>query len=117
MTEVLRIVLGIAVIGYFVVILYFIKKKTLLIKYTLLWIFSGLVMGVLVLFPQILDWLVDLVGIQTPINGLLIASILAILIILMSLTAIVSKQAERMKCLIQYISLLEKRIREQNGEE
>lgn len=117
MTQVLRIVLGLAVAGYFIVILYFIKKKTLLIKYTLLWIFSGLVMGLLVLFPKILDWFVHLIGIQTPINGLLVVSILAVLIILMSLTAIVSKQAERMKCLIQYISLLEKRIREQNGEE
>lgn len=116
MNGMLRVVLGVVVLSYFVLIFHFLKKKTLLLKYTLLWIAAGMVMGLLVLVPQLLDWFVHLIGIQTPMNGLLVVSVLAILIILMSLTAIVSKQAERMKRLTQYISFLEKRVREQDKE-
>lgn len=116
MTDVLRIFLGIAVILYFMIIVHFLKKKTLLLKYTLLWIFSGIVMGILALWPQLLEWFVKLVDIKTPVNGLFIVCILAILVILMSLTAIVSKQSNRIKSLVQYVSMLEKKIREKEEE-
>lgn len=112
MTDLLRVFLGIAVVLYFVIIMYFLKKKTLLLKYTLLWIFSGFAMGILVLCPQLLEWFVSMVDIKTPMNGLFAVCILAILIILMSLTAIVSKQNEKIKHLVQYMAILEKKERE-----
>ena len=43
----LRITLIIAVVCYFIIILYFLKQKALNLKYTLLWIVAGLVMGIL----------------------------------------------------------------------
>lgn len=112
MTDLLRLFLGIAVILYFVIIMYFLKKKTLLLKYTLLWLFSGFIMGILVLCPQLLEWFVSMVDIKTPMNGLFVVCILVILIILMSLTAIVSKQNEKIKYLVQYMAILEKKERE-----
>lgn len=112
MTDLLRVFLGIAVVLYFVIIMYFLKKKTLLLKYTLLWLFSGFAMGILVLCPQLLEWFVSMVDIKTPMNGLFVVCILAILIILMSLTAIVSKQNEKIKHLVQYMAILEKKERE-----
>lgn len=112
MTDLLRVFLGIAVVLYFVIIMYFLKKKTLLLKYTLLWLFSGFAMGILVLCPQLLEWFVSMVDIKTPMNGLFAVCILAILIILMSLTAIVSKQNEKIKHLVQYMAILEKKERE-----
>ncbi len=108
----LRILLGLIVVAYFWLILYFIKKKMLALKYILLWLFSGLVMGILVLFPQLLEIFVKLVGIETPMYGLFLVGIFFILLILMSLTAIVSKQTERIKNLAQNHAMLEKRLRE-----
>ncbi len=84
----------------------------LALKYILLWLFSGLVMGILVLFPQLLEIFVKLVGIETPMYGLFLVGIFFILLILMSLTAIVSKQTERIKNLAQNHAMLEKRLRE-----
>lgn len=108
----LRILLGITVIVYFWCIIYFIKKKMLTLKYILLWLFSGIIMGILVLFPELLTIFVELVGIETPMYGLFLVGIFFSLLISMSLTAIVSKQTERIKNLTQNSAMLEKRIRE-----
>ena len=88
------------------------KKKMLSLKYTLLWLFSGFAMGILVLFPGLLDAFVKAVGIETPMYGLFVFAIFFILVIAMSLTAIVSKQTERIKDLAQDNAVLEKRVRE-----
>lgn len=112
MSNHLRILLGIAVIIYFLLILHFVKKRMLTLKYTLLWLLSGVGMVLLVLFPKLLTLFVRVAGIESPMNGLFAFGIFFVLIISMSLTAIVSKQTERIKNLAQYNAILEKRIRE-----
>ncbi len=108
----LRVILLIAVILYFVLIVLFLKKGTLSLKYTLLWLGAGCVMAILVIFPGLLNVLVTLIDIQTPINGLFSFCIFLMIIIMMSLTAIVSRQNEKIKNLVQDNALMEKRIRE-----
>lgn len=112
MSMYLRVLLGIVVIVYFWLILHFIKKKMLTLKYILLWLFSGVIMGILVLFPKLLVFFADLVGIETPMYGLFLAGIFFSLLLSMSLTVIVSKQTERIKNLVQSNAVLEKRVRE-----
>jgi len=114
-SEKLRIALIIAVVCYFAIILYLLKKKSLNLKYSLLWMFSGLMMGILVIFPELLLVLVDFVGIQTPMYGLLVFCIVFILMILMSITSIVSRQNRKIRTLIQSNALLERRVRELEG--
>lgn len=75
--------------------------------------FSGCLMLALALFPQILNWFAALIGIYEPTNALFALIFFCIIIILMSLTAIVSKLNERLKRLIQSVALIEKRLREQ----
>lgn len=108
----LRTILIIAVICYFIVILKFLKDKALTLKYTLLWIISGIIMGILICFPNLLTWFIRLVGIQNHMNGLFILCIGLIIMILMSITSIVSRQNRKIRTLIQEIGILEKRIRE-----
>ena len=52
----LQIAMLIAVGLYFLVVFQLLKRKTLNLKYTLLWLASGVVMLVLAVFPQILGW-------------------------------------------------------------
>lgn len=108
----LRIILAFVVIFYFLLIFHFVKKKMLSLKYTLLWLVAGIGMGIMVLFPGILNSLATITGIETPMYGLFVFGIFFIIIILMSLTAIASKQTERIKNLAQSNAVLEKRIRE-----
>lgn len=111
MTLQLRLILGIGVICYIVIIMRLIGKKILLLKYALLWLAVGVIMAVLVLFPEILSFIVSILGIQLPVNGLFLFGIIASFVIIMSLTAIVSHQTEKIKSLAQSNAILEKRIR------
>lgn len=111
-TTVLKFFLCTAIVLYFIIILAFLKRKALSLKYTLLWLLSGVIMAIMIIFPQVLDFLVHVVDIKTPVNGIFAISIFFILIILMSLTSIVSKQSDKIKNLTQNIAFLEKRIRD-----
>ncbi len=112
MSFTLRIVLIIGVIVYFVIILLFLKHKALALKYTLLWMMAGIVLGIMVIWPETLIYFVRILGIASNMNGLFIACIAFIIMIVMSLTSIVSRQADKIKNLTQTIAKMEKRLRE-----
>ena len=108
----LRVTLIIGVLVYFIIILMFLKNKAITLKYTLLWLAAGVVLGVMVSWPESLVLFVRILGITSNMNGLFIACIAFIIMILMSLTSIVSKQADKIKNLTQTIAKMEKRLRE-----
>lgn len=108
----LRILLLIAVCIYFVIVFQLLKRKTLNLKYTLLWFASGFIMLLLVVFPQLLQLLARLVGISDPMNALFSVALFCVIIILMSLTAIVSKLNGKMRGIVQSVARLEKRVRD-----
>lgn len=66
----------------------------------------------LAVFPKILGWFAVLVGIYDPTNALFAFMFFCVIIILMSITAIVSKLNEKSKQIIQSVALLEKQVRE-----
>lgn len=111
----LQITLSIAVVCYFIIILYYLKRKMLELKYTLIWLVAGVIMGIMVYFPELLVWFVRILGIESNMNGLYILCIAFIMMILMTLTSIASRQQLKIRILIQEISMLEKRIRELEG--
>lgn len=108
----LRITLSIAVICYFILILHYLKKQMLELKYTLIWLVAGIVMGIMIFFPELLVAFVRILGIESNMNGLYVLCFAFIIAILMTLTSIVSRQALKIRTLIQEISMLDKRIRE-----
>lgn len=108
----LRVTLCIAVICYFIIILYYLKRRMLELKYTLIWLFAGAVMGLLILFPELLLVIVKILSIETNMYALFVLCFAFIIAVLMTLTAIVSRQSQKIKILIQEISMMEKRIRE-----
>ena len=115
MDPALRIALFTALIIYFVILIYLFRRKMLNLKYSLLWIFCGLAMFLVAAFPGILMKSMSLIGVYNPFNGLFALISFFILIILMSVTSIVSKQNERSRRLAQTVALLEKRVRELEG--
>lgn len=113
----LRLCLLFAVASYFVLILLFLKRKEISLKYTLLWIFAGLFMGIMIIWPQLLRIIVTIIGIESNMNGLFSMGMMFIIAILMSITSIVSKQSDKIRSLTQTIAMLEKRIRELESQE
>lgn len=108
----LRVTLITAVICYFVIILYFLKQRALNLKYTLLWLLSGVVLGILVIYPELLRHVIHILGIEDNMNGLFIICIAFMLMIMMALTSIASRQNAKIRQLVQEIAILDKRIRE-----
>lgn len=120
MTSRLRIVLIIILIIYFIIILGLLKRKALMLRYSLLWLLAGIIVGVLIIWPTLMISFATTLGIYNGMNGLIFACIGCIMVLLMSLTSIISKQAEKIKNLTQTIARIEKRLREveeQDGDE
>ncbi len=112
MNSSLRIAIAIALLIYYGFILYFLRKKSLTLKYTLLWLFTGFVMVLIVIFPQTLNRILHAMGVAALTNGLFAIVCFAMLIILLSITSIVSIQNDKFRRLVQQCAMYEKRIRE-----
>lgn len=102
----------IVILIYIGAIFYLLHTKKLYLKYALLWLFTGVIMIALILFPQMLQWFFTLCGFQVFSNGLFAVLVFFILIILLALTSIVSRLNEANRKLVQTVALLERRIRE-----
>lgn len=109
---ILRITLIIGIICYFSFLLLFLKKKALLLKYALIWIFAGLFLTSMIIFPELLILIKKILGMESNMNALFVLLLGFVVMILMALTSIASRQAVRIKTLVQTNAILEKRIRE-----
>lgn len=116
MTNTLRIILLACILFYFIIVVSLLKKQRLVLKYTLLWLAMGICMLILVAFPTTLDFIRRVCGFVDAMNALYVCAFGFVFILLMSLTGIVSKQSDRIRCLIQDNALLEKRLRELENE-
>lgn len=108
----LQMILIIAVLLYFIIIFKLLKNNALSLKYSLLWLFAGLIMGILVIFPGSLMFLVKITGIQTPMYALIVMCLAFVIAILLSMTSIVSRQNRKIRVMIQQMAILEKKIRD-----
>ena len=72
------------ILAYFLLIVYLIKKKKFLLRYGILWLMSGLVMLVFILFPNILHTVTGIFGIELASNGIFAMCIFLVIMILVS---------------------------------
>ena len=97
---------------FLVMMIELIRKNRVTLKYALLWMFSGLVLLVLAIFPQVLNWVAGLIGVYSPVNALFAILLCCGLVLMISFSVIVSGNKKAEVRLTQKISLLENRIRE-----
>jgi hypothetical protein len=99
------------------IILYYLVRKKLNLRYTLVWLITVTVLLVLAIFPVIVEKVGSLIGIVSPVNTVFLFSTLFMLIIILTLTGIVSHMNTRVYKLTQTQALLEKRVRELESRE
>ena len=116
MTEKLRLFVSIGIVFYFCLLAALVKKQSISLRYALLWGGLGCVFIVLDAFPNLLYAFCNFLGIKTPVFGLYAVFILLIFVVLIVLTGIVSRQAEKIRTLVQNAALLEKRLRDMESE-
>lgn len=91
---------------FLVYIVYLVKRKKLLLKYSLLWLALSVVAGLCALFPGPLFSLAVLLGFETASNFIFVIGFFFLLAICLSLSVIASRQTEYIKTLVQDLALL-----------
>ena len=112
MNTVLRAVLFIFIAVFFAVIIRLIRQKRLGLKYSLLWIFSSVLVAAVLCVPDVLTYVSSAIGIEDPAKVVFLLLGGFAIIIILSLSVVVSELSDGIKRLTQSQALLELRVRE-----
>jgi hypothetical protein len=96
------------------VLLELVRRRRLLERYALLWLFSAGVLLALSIWSSLLDWLAtDIFGIKYPPNALFAVAFGFVLVLLLHFSLAVSRLTDQSKVLAQRLALLEERLHRQ----
>lgn len=116
MSIVLRIALLIAAIFSIGWIMYRIRKSKVRLEDTLFWIVTGVILGVLGLFPSISFWMSSLFGFQSPSNFIFLIMICLLFEKVLTISILHSQAEDKYVILVAEMALrckdLEKQINE-----
>ena len=98
--------------GLLLVILELIRRRRLMERYSLLWLFSAFVLLVLAAWKGLLQSVADLVGISTASNALFVIAFGFVLVLLLHFSLVVSRLADQNKVLAQRLGLLQQQVDE-----
>ena len=107
MSIALRILLLAIAIVFLIEVFRLVSDGKLQLKYSLLWMLLSLILIICAIFPGIVSAFSSLLGFQTSSNFVFLVSIVGLLGICLSLTAIVSWQARDIRQLIQQVTLMQ----------
>ena len=106
----LRIFLFLILISFIILILHTIRRKRLLLKYSLLWLAASLLMAICIIFPQILNFICTLLGIELISNLVFLMGFLILLVLTFVLTIIVSEQKKKIIVLVEEVAIIKKEL-------
>jgi hypothetical protein len=92
------------------VILELVRRRRLLERYALVWLFSGLIILGLAIWRGALTDLASTLGIAYPPNALFVIAFGFVLFLLLHFSLAVSRLADQTKVLAQRLALLEERV-------
>ncbi len=92
-----------------VIILSLVRKNNISIKYSFVWLVPCFILFVFTLVPGALKFVTNLLGFQTASNMILAILVGFLMIIAIALTVIVSRQNEKIRLLMQEVSILKKK--------
>ena len=95
-----------------VVVFELVRRKRLLERYALLWLFSGLVLLLLAAWQNLLEGVARAIGIFYAPSALFVIAFGFVLLLLLHFSLAVSRLADQSKVLAQRLALLEERQRE-----
>lgn len=90
-------------------ILYLVKKRRISIKYSLVWILPCLTLIIFTLVPGFMVFVTKTLGFQTASNMILTLLICFLMVISIALTMIVTNQKDKIRLLIQEVSILKEK--------
>jgi len=110
MSSTLRIVLIIGSVLFFAFIVNMVRTKKLELKYALIWLLTSFSFVVMSVFPQTVFFVAEILAVEVPANALFLCIIFLLLLMVFALTVAVSRQAGRIKRLVQEMGMLKSEI-------
>ena len=87
-----------------------IRKRSLELKYALIWLLLGAALLVVVLIPGLLEWFAILAGISNPMSMVFFMGFLFLIVVIFVLTMSISNNSNRVRKMAQKIALNEYKI-------
>ena len=94
----------------FVFVFILLRRGVLREKYAALWLLVSGAALVLALFPALLYWLTDLIGVETPSNLLFFATLVVLVLVSVQLSYELSRHEARIRRLAEEVALLQRQI-------
>ena len=95
---------------FILLILHTIRKKMLLLKYSLLWLAASLFMVICLIFPRILNLICTFLGIELVSNLVFLIGFFILLVLTFALTIIVSEQKKKIVLLVEEVAIIKKEL-------
>ncbi|PKM87475.1 MAG: DUF2304 domain-containing protein [Firmicutes bacterium HGW-Firmicutes-12] len=102
----IQIILAVGSLMFTITVINLIRKESLDLKYSLLWLFSGICLILLAINHQVLSYLSSILDIVVPVNLLFLVGNLFLIAIVFSLTVALSRNSRRIRNLTQEVALL-----------
>jgi hypothetical protein len=113
----IQVVAIIAAAALILVLLDLVRRRRLLERYALLWLFSALVLLALAIWRGLLEDVAELIGVAYPPNALFLIAFGFVLVLLLHFSLAVSRLSDQTKVLAQRLALLDEHVRNQEAGE
>src|ERR1700731_1101398 len=100
--------------GLLLLILELVRRKRLMERYALLWLFSSLLLLVLSVWSGLLNSLASALGVSYPPSALFAVAFGVVLVLLIHFSLAVSRLSDQNKVLAQRLGILQRRVQEQD---
>ena len=104
-----------ATLALFVLVFELVRRRRLMERYALLWLFSTVVLLGLALWKDLLEQVASAIGIFYAPSALFVVAFGFILVILLHFSLVISRLADQTKVLAQRVGLLQQRLDEVEG--
>ena len=108
----MQVVAIVAAVALLLIVLELVRRRRLMERYALLWLFSATVILALAVWQGALNQLAELMGIFSAPNALFFVAVGFILLLLLHFSAAMSRLSDQSKVLAQRQAILEQRVRE-----
>lgn len=114
MTLKFRLIMAAILLIGFVIIINMVRKKSLDLRYALIWLALIAMILVIVIVPGLLGVITHFLGIYDAMNMVFFMGFVFLIIVTFFLTAALSRNSNRIKALTQQVALLEKQVRDES---
>ena len=113
----IQLVAILATAGLFLLVFELVRRRRLMERYALLWLFASAVLLALAVWKGLLTTIAHAIGIYYPPSALFVIAFGFILVMLLHFSLVISRLADQNKILAQRLGLLQQRLDEREAQE